>query len=38
VPKTCAEVGGLVCVSPQTCTGGLIKTTDVDKCCAGTCA
>ena len=38
VAKTCEEIGGNICSGGTSCTGGLVKTTDSDTCCAGTCA
>jgi hypothetical protein len=37
VAKTCLEIGGNICQGTETCSGGLIKTTDSERCCAGTC-
>ena len=38
VPQTCAAIGGVICQANQTCTGGIIPTTDTSQCCAGTCS
>ncbi|RLG14239.1 MAG: hypothetical protein DRN71_03400 [Candidatus Nanohalarchaeota archaeon] len=34
---TCAEVGGHICTTSQTCDGSFVDVSDTDKCCKGTC-
>ena len=38
IAETCAKIGGVICSSEETCSGGMVNTTDSSRCCAGTCS